>query len=394
MLGDLAFDLAARGYEVTVITSRQLYEDAGAQLLPLETVRGVEVRRVATSSFGRGNLVGRALDYATFYLSAAITLWRVARRGVTVVAKTDPPLISVLAALVCGLRGAGLVNWLQDLFPEVAEAAGARFARGALGKLLAWLRDRSLLRADCNVVLGERMAARLLARGIPRERTAIVANWADGSNIQPVESSANAVRRDWGLAGAFVVAYSGNMGRVHEFDTILDAARRLKHEAGIRFLFIGGGRWRGWLEETARQEGLDAILFKPYQPREALASSLGVADVHLVSLLPAMEGLVVPSKFYGIVAAGRPTVFVGDPEGEIPQVLSKHDIGIAVQLGRTDDFVAALLALRENAERRRAMGARARAVFEAEYDKPIAMAKWEAVLRQVAARDKNSSATA
>jgi colanic acid biosynthesis glycosyl transferase WcaI len=377
MLGDLAFHLTARGHEVTVITSRQLYQDPHARLAEREKVAGVEVFRVGSTSFGRGSLPGRALDYLTFYLSAAFALWRAARADVTVVAKTDPPLLSVPAALVCALRGARLVNWLQDLFPEVAQAAGARFA---MVRVLAWLRDRSLAHAACNVVLGERMAARLRARGLPDERIAVIANWADGEAIKPVEHAANPLRRDWGLAESFVAAYSGNMGRVHEFETILDAAKRLKQDAGVRFLLIGDGRWRPWIEDKVRGERLESVLLKPYQPREKLSLSLGIGDVHLVSLQPRMEGLVVPSKFYGIAAAGRPVIYVGDPDGEIPRILVRHDIGIAVRPGDVGGLVAALVELRANPHKRLAMGARARALFEAEYDKPIALAKWDMML--------------
>jgi colanic acid biosynthesis glycosyl transferase WcaI len=377
MLGDLAFHLVARGHEVTVISSRQLYQDPDARLAERESVAGVEVLRLRTTSFGRGGLPGRALDYVTFYLSAAFALWRTARAGVTVVAKTDPPLLSAVAALVCTLRGARLVNWLQDLFPEVAQAAGARFA---MVRVLAWLRDRSLARAACNVVLGERMAAQLRARGLPDERIAVIANWADGEAIRPLEHAANPLRRDWGLSEGFVAAYSGNMGRVHEFETILNAARRLRQDAGVRFLLIGDGRWRAWIEDEVRRDRLDAVMLKPYQPREGLAMSLGVGDVHLVSLQPRMEGLVVPSKFYGIAAAGRPVIYVGDPDGEIPRILARHDIGITVRPGDVEGLVAALLELRANPQKRLAMGARARALFEAEYDKPIALAKWDMML--------------
>lgn len=381
MLGDLAFDLAARGHEVTVITSRQLYQDSNARLAARESLAGVEVLRVRTSTFGRAWLPGRALDYLTFYLSAFLALWRVVRADVTVVAKTDPPLVSVPAALVCRLRRARLVNWLQDLFPEVAQAAGARFAQGWSGRLLAWLRDRSLARAACNVVLGEGMAARLRARGVPGERIAVIPNWADGEAIRPLEHAANPLRRDWGLGESFVAAYSGNMGRAHEFETIVNAARRLRHEPGVRFVLIGDGRWRAWIEDQVRRDRLDAVLLKPYQPRASLAMSLGLADVHLVSLRPCMEGLMVPSKVYGVVAAGRPLVYIGDPGGETARIVSHHDIGIAVREGDAAALAAALLELRADPRRRLAMGARARALFEAEYDKSIALAKWGATLR-------------
>src|SRR3954447_26965913 len=122
MLSDLSFHLAERGWRVEVVTSRQRYDAADAKLPPREIVRGVEVQRVWSTRFGRAFLPGRAVDYATFYISAFFTLLRRAGRDTTIVALTDPPLISVVAALAAKLRHATLVNWTQDLFPEVAEA--------------------------------------------------------------------------------------------------------------------------------------------------------------------------------------------------------------------------------------------------------------------------------
>src|SRR5262245_30011835 len=255
MLSDLAFGLAERGRAVCVITSRQRY-DAPDDVLPAnETVDGVLVHRVWTSRFGRTNLLGRAIDYATFYVSAAWRLWSLARSGDVIVAKTDPPMLSVIAAPVVWLRGGRLVNWLQDIFPETAEAlgVGGGAARVAYG-LMRWLRNRSLKAAHVNVVLGERMARHISALGVPSERVRIVPNWADGAVIAPVDHGANVLSEEWGLGEAFVVAYSGNLGRAHEIDTLLDAigvverggaAGRGVPAGGTRqvalWLFIGGG---------------------------------------------------------------------------------------------------------------------------------------------------------
>ena len=182
----------------------------------------------------------------------------------------------------------------------------------------------------------------------------------------------------------FVVCYSGNFGRGHEFQTMLDAAAQMQAAEGASpetvFLFIGGGAQRRFVEGSARQLGLRSLRLVEYQPRERLGESLAVGDVHLATLLPALEGLMVPSKFYGIAAAGRPTLFIGDTDGEIARILSRHDIGVTVRPGDAQGLVTALLDLKLNPETRLAMGARARKVFEADYDMPVAMARWESAL--------------
>jgi colanic acid biosynthesis glycosyl transferase WcaI len=383
MLSDLAFHLARSGQLVQVITSRQRYDDPAAALMPFELIHGVAVHRVWTSRFGRSRLVGRAVDYITFYLSAMLRLVNLLSRGDIVVAKTDPPLISVPAALVAWLRGARLVNWLQDLFPETAERLGLRVAVGCLGACLRSLRNVSLRAARVNVVVGERM--RVMVEGFAPGSTEVIHNWADGESIRPVGHESNSLRTAWGLETKFVVGYSGNMGRVHDFRTIVDAAERLREDPAIVFLFIGGGSQREPLEREARVRGLTNVLFQPYQPRTALATSLSVADLHLVSLRPGLEGLIVPSKFYGIAAAGRPTIFIGDPEGEIARMIAAHDCGLGVAEGDADALARAIRLLRDDPARLAAMGYAARHLLETRFDQRLAMKRWEAVLARCGA---------
>jgi colanic acid biosynthesis glycosyl transferase WcaI len=210
-----------------VVTSRQRYDDPGALLPASETLKGVHIHRVWTSRFGRTHLVGRALDYATFYSSAFWRLWRLARRGDVIVAKTDPPLLSVVGALVCWLRGVRLVNWLQDVFPEVAAELGVKIMQGRVGRAVRRLRNASLrAAARRNVVLGERMARYLEGEGIPAGRITVIPNWAE-ENVRPVAAQENPLRTAWGLGDKFVVGYSGNMGRAHEFETMLGAMAQL-----------------------------------------------------------------------------------------------------------------------------------------------------------------------
>ena len=384
MLSDLAFFLAGAGHEVYVVTSCQRYDDAAANLPRRARIDGVDVHRVRTTRFGRDNLVGRAADYATFYLAAGWRLWRIARAGDVVVAKTDPPLISVVAAIVARRRGARLVNWVQDVFPEVAEALGVRALSGPQAGLLRRLRNAAFRSAAANVVLSERMAAVVARAGAPAGRIRVIPNWADMEAIRPVAAANNPLRRDWELAGKFVVCYSGNMGRVHEFGTILDAAQLLStREATIAFLFIGGGAQRGTIDDEVRRRGLANVQFRPYQDRAGLSFSLGVGDVHLVSQRPEVEGFVFPSKLYGILAAGRPLVFIGDREGEIGVMVERERIGVALRQGDAAGLADQLVRLAGDAALREAMGARARALLCERYDKRIAFKAWLGLLREL-----------
>ncbi|MCK9606704.1 MAG: glycosyltransferase family 4 protein [Methylomonas sp.] len=344
MLTDLAFGLAKDSVDhaIHIVTSRQRYDDASAQLPACEVIQNVHVHRVVTTRFGRQNLVGRAFDYLSFYVSSFATLIKLTKAGDTLIAKTDPPLISVVAALVAKLKRAQLVNWLQDLFPEVAAELGVKLARGLPFKLLKAIRNKTLLQAKMNVVIGELMAERLRREGIPNTKITVIHNWADGEQLKPIPHDQNPLRAAWGLQGKFVVGYSGNLGRSHDFSTILDAAAALKEREDIVFLLIGGGAQLPQVQQECVEKGLTNVLFKPYQPRETLSESLSVADVHLISLKPELESLIVPSKFYGILAVGRPVIFIGDLQGELAKIIQFEMCGDVIKQGDVGQIIVAI----------------------------------------------------
>jgi colanic acid biosynthesis glycosyl transferase WcaI len=376
MLSQLSLALVKMGWDVHVIASRQRYDDPKARLSPRECVGGVETHRVWTARFGRNGLALRAIDYFTFYLSAAWRLQRLVQPGDIVIAATDPPLLSVIALPIVWLRGGRLVNWLHDIFPEVAGMLGVGGgASRFLFRPLRWLRNWSLRGAAVNVALGERMAERLRQEGVPATRIAIIPNWADGRAVRPVAPRDNALRAEWGLADSFVVGYSGNLGRAHDIDTMLEAMTALR-DADVVFLFIGGGAHYARLRHEAEARKLTNIRIRPYQPVERLSESLSVPDVHLVSLQPGLEGLIVPSKLYGVMAAGRPALFIGDLEGDVARTLQAEHCGVAIEQGDGAALTRHIVELARDPERRLRMGERARSAFEARFDKEIAFGKW------------------
>lgn len=378
MVTSLASGLASRGHVVHVVTSRRLHDRPG-RLAAREIVAGINIHRVWTTQFGRARLLGRIFDYVTFHLATWWYVIGLAKRRDVVVACTDPPLLSVTLMLATLGSRAGLVNWLHDLFPEAAGRLELLDEKSLSFRLLRTLRDMSLRRARRNVAPIPRMAAHLITRGVPAGSFEVIRNWSDGALICPVESKGNPLRREWGLEDKFVVGYSGNFGRVHEFGTILDAAESLADERNVIFLFIGDGQRRAWVEAEVRRRGLANVLFKPLQPRHLLSESLGAADVHLVSLLPHLEMCSVPSKFYGILASGRPTLFVGDPEGEIAVAIADAGCGVAVRVGDGAGLAEHIRWLYRSKEHRE-MGVRARQAFERSYHEDAGVCAWHRLL--------------
>lgn len=377
MVASLATGLARRGRDVHVIAGRH-YHDRADRLSATETLAGVNVHRVWLTSLGRFGLWGRALDYLTFHMSVIWRIRRLARKGDTVIACTDPPLLSVTAMVAMFGTGAVLVNWLHDLYPEAATRLGVLDERRLSVRALFWLRNASLRQARRNVTPIPRMADWLSSRG--NGSFSVIPQWSDGAAIRPIEPADNLLRREWRLHGRFVVGYSGNFGRVHDFDTILDAAERLRDRDNVAFLFVGDGPKKHALEDEVRRRGLDNIVMKPLQPRERLAESLSAADVHLVSLLPELEACCVPSKFYGILAAGRPIIFIGDTDGELGRAVQDGECGAAVEVGDGEKLAQVIGGLAANEVERRAMGKRARQNFEGAFSESIGVGAWHQLL--------------
>jgi glycosyltransferase involved in cell wall biosynthesis len=369
LLTDLTQGLAARGHDVHVVASGRGSREH----------RGVTIHHTGGGGSPVG-LVGRALAYARFLFRARGIVRRLAGPGDVVVLKTDPPLLAAALTAPVRARGAAVVQWIQDIYPEIVPQHAGGWVAPLLGPLRA-RRDRAWCASTVCVVVGADMAATVAARGVPPERIRHIPNWAPRELQAAAAPDRIAARRaDWDVTGKFVVAYSGNLGRVHEFDTLLDAAERLKAKRGIVFLFVGGGPRITEVRRRVADRRLGNVRFVRSVPREELPAALAAADVHAVTLRPGFEGLVNPSKVAGILAAGRPALFVGPPDCALARQIRERGAGLAFAPGEGEAMAAAVAALRAEPERLAAMGAAARAVYEADFQFERQLAAWEALL--------------
>ena len=259
LLTQLSENLTLSGKDIHVIASRQLYQSPKAELPNKEVINGVNIHRVYTTKFGRANLLGRSIDYASFYFFSFICLLRILDNQSLVVAKTDPPLISVVTALVVKLKGAIFFNWIQDLFPEVANAIKPGMIPEPIYRLLIKIRNWSLRQANKNIVIGESMREKIIFNGIDSSKIEVINNWFVSNNSDLSSDKTECLKKEWGVSDKIVIGYSGNLGRAHDCTVILDAARRLLHNQRIVFLFIGGGSGMDALKKSASKEN-----FKKY----------------------------------------------------------------------------------------------------------------------------------
>ena len=236
-------------------------------------------------------------------------------------------MLKVLGPVLGTLTGAATIHWAQDLYPEVAEALDVIPAKGWLANTMRSLSTWALQGHDHVVAVGRCMKRRIQARGIAPEKISVIPNWAPDT-VHPVPHDQNPFRQAQGWENNTVVMYSGNMGLAHPFEVILDAAEHLYDERpDVVFAFVGEGLRKTWIAEQVARRDLSNVQLLPFQPKARLAESLSAADVHLVTMQPEVEGLVVPSKVYGVLAAGRPCVFLGPEGSEAAQRIRELNAG-------------------------------------------------------------------
>ncbi|MDB4911529.1 MAG: wcaI [Gemmatimonadetes bacterium] len=328
-LTDLAEHMVAAGFPVEICTSRGKYVAGRMQAAESEVRNGVRITRVRSTSHGRGNIVGRLIDYSSFHLQALrATLGSRKYRGIVFL--TTPPLLSFVGWLGRVLRGRRYAIWSMDLHPEAEVAAGMLRRTSPLGRLLFWANGCGYRGADFVIALGPYMRDRILAGGTKPARVEIVPVWVDGNEITPTPRAENPLVGELGLHGKFVVAYIGNAGLAHDFGDLLDAMRELRDHPRIFFLFIGDGPQRARIEAFAAEHRIKNFLYRDYYPRERINSVYGLADVHVVTLGAPFVGIAIPTKCYVSMATARPVLFVGPERSETADAIRSADGGAVV----------------------------------------------------------------
>lgn len=393
MAKDLADHLVERGHRVSVVASRSVYGKSGAELPKKETVDGIEIHRVGASLFGRSNIALRAADFAVFYARAAFRLLRVKNPDV-VVSFTTPPFVAQLGLVNRLFRRNKAVFWLMDMYPDVAVACDVLKPKSLPTRFFDGLNRRILRKSDAVVVLGRCMQKLVLDKGTDPSRVHLIPVWADTSGIAPLEHADNPFREELGLPdNAVVFMYSGNWGIAHDADTICAAMQDVitnppvdadNRAIPVRFVFIGGGKRRPEVEAFIAEHGLsESVRYLDYLPRDQIRYSLGAADAHLITVKEGLEGMIVPSKLFGIMAAARPSLYVGSTESEIARILTETDSGECFTEGSVAELAAAMRRFASGTDARRRMGANARTALEGRYDAQTACRAWGDFLEEL-----------
>ncbi len=374
---DLLPSLAAAGMTSEVVMSAAEYRAGRGRLEEAPGLADVTITRIPCGLSAASSRIGKLWVMLSYMIGAAVLSLFGGKRRLNFFL-TQPPLFALWGYVLKRLRGQPYCCLVMDLYPDLAVRDGMLSAASPVTRWLTRLSRVALNHADAVLVIGRCMQEYLVDAGVPAERIHLVTNWSDERAIEPVGTSP--MRAELGLGEHFVVLYSGNLGTSHAFDDVLEAAHRLRAVDDLVFVFIGHGARRKSVEQAVADRGLSNVRFLPFQPVSRLAVSLGLGDVHLITLRDGFEGLVVPSKAYGSLAAGRAILYQGNAVGEIARMVEEQGVGLVVPLGDPDAMERAILELYDNRDTTAALGARARRLAETRYSRSRSIERYRDLL--------------
>lgn len=394
LLTELAAQLRQRGHELVVVTTTPHYnqdmETLRAQplasrwgsILMQSDCRGIRVFHARVRPKGK-KILARLLDYIGFHMVGTLAALRLGGQYDIVLAPSPPLTIGLSAMILAWARRVPFIYNVQEIYPDLAVELGVLKNR-LLIRLLQHLERFIYARARVVVVISEKFRQRLLAKGVPARKLAVIPNFVDVHEVQP-GNRRNEFSRCHGLDELFVVQYAGNIGLTQDFETIMAAARLLRNIPDIFFLLVGDGTRRAWLAQTLEKIGLRNMRWLPYQPRSIMPQLYAGSDICLVPLGRNMARDTFPSKIYTIMAAGRPALVSADPDSELAAIVAQANCGVAVAPGAPVALADAIRTMYSRPDELREMGRRGRQFVENNYSPAAVADQYHALIESVTA---------
>ena len=378
----LAEGLTSSYHCVNVLCSQPTYSARGV-LMPWEEVHhGVHIERCPATVFNKDILVLRLVNMLTVSWAIFFACLLKIQKTDVILVVTNPPLLPFVVATACHLRGARCILRVDDVYPETLIATGLADPASPVVRVLARLTKLLYRRVDQIIVIGrdmERLAREKL--GVTTKQISVIPNWADVALVNPVPKTDNALLHELGLADKFVVQCAGNMGRAQGVENMLRAAKLLREEKGIHFLFIGSGAKRRWMENEVRDKHLDNVTLLDQRPRSDQLNFLNACDIAMASLVPGMTGAGVPSRLYNIMAAGKPIIAIAGSDSELSLVVQEEQIGWLVPPDQPEKLAEVILVAKAHPHDLSLMGERARGVAEVKYSRDRIISTYTELIR-------------
>lgn len=346
---DMAFDLSARGYDVTVLTgipnypSGSFFKGYGLFRKRSEVINGVKVKRALLTPRGKGGGLRLALNYFSWAFFASVRAFFLSLRyryDAVIVHEISPVTQGIPAVVVRNRQRIPLYFWVLDLWPESLVSAGGvtnTYVLSFFGKMVRWLYNNS----DQILISSRGFEQSILEKGDYRNKLIYFPNWAEDVFSEHTDVQIPA------LPVGFRVMFAGNIGVSQDFDHIMQAALYLKAVKHIKFILIGDGRRKPWVDEFVRENGLQETVYCLGRfPLETMPAFFAAADVMLLSLKDELIfNLTVPAKLQAYMAAGKPVM--GMLNGEGAALIAEARCGIAVPAGASRDLADKITELSE-----------------------------------------------
>ena len=352
---------------VSVICGMPNYVDPNKTAPMKETRNGVRILRCKASILNN-NLLFKFLNMVTISFNMFLKVLFHVKPNDNVIIVNLPPLPPFLVSLACRIKGARRYLLVHDVYPQVLVTAGLIAPDSFLVSPLEKAFRKLYRSVDEIIVLGRDMKDLIAGKlGEVDCPIRVIPNSADLENLYPKPISENSLLKRLGIEDAFVITYSGHMGRTHGLEVLFEAAMKLRDRRDIHFLMIGKGPKKQWLEQRVAEERLENMTVLDFRPRGELLDSMNACHAGIISFLPKMSGVSVPGRMYDLMAVGKPIVAVVDSDSELARVIREESIGWVVPPGDPDKLVETLLKARQSPGVIEQMGLRSRETAERKY---------------------------
>lgn len=383
LIDELTQQLSHQEIQVSVFSGQPGYAFRSERSAPLKEYRNrVLVKRSRTAQIWPQQIRGKAINGLLFFIRAGLHLLRSSWKYDVILLTTAPPFLPVLGYLASLILRKPYVCLIYDLYPDIAVELNVVQNNHLLARFWRFVNYRVWKNASAIIVLSKAMKQRVI-RQCPeiREKISVIHSWADPKQILPIPKTKNWFSWKYQLVDVFTVIYSGNMGRCHDMDTLLDAISRLQDEP-IRFVFIGGGAKRPEMIKEVGNLKLKNCLFLPYQDKDVLPYSLTAGNLSLVSISPGMQDLVAPSKVYSALSSGRPIAAVCPKNSYLNNLIADANCGTTFENGDGKGLADFILYLQKDHKTAEAMGKNAHHYLEENFTPQIISKEYFRVVNQ------------
>lgn len=325
----LAGESKNSNYSISVICAQPTYTSRGQKALRREVINGVQINRCWSTTFSKDRLMLRGVNVITIMMTFFIKMLFRFRRGDRVLVVTNPPPLPFVATLAAKMRGARTYLLIHDIYPDVLVPTGFTQSASLPYRFIDFATRRLYQSVNQIITIGRDMKKLVLKKDPQLEsKVSVITNWAD-DQMRRVPAENNKFKSETSGENELIIQYSGNMGRTHGLNIIAEAATILEQKgfSEVRWMMWGWGGGKQNLKQICNEKKLKSVTILDPVPREDLAALISAADISIISFIPEMSGISVPSRMYNILAAGCPIIGITEPDSELAQTILDDDLG-------------------------------------------------------------------